>query len=203
MSFSIFFQTFYLVFLVLISVGPVFLTTATFAMTRGFKTGGFAILGCICADVVFITIGALCAKLVIMAIPKTLLSGLLLFAGCFLLYLSYGFWKTDVLKIKKIKVQKTNFALSLKMFCLTFSSPLSIVGYSAIFTSVVDTSNFLFSSLFGGYLGSITAHSLIVLVFGTIGKKINNKILSVLNKIAAICISVFAILLFVNAVKMY
>ena len=201
MNFSVFFQTFYLCFLVLISVGPVFITTANLSMTRGYKVGFFCILGCVLADFIFITAGALCAKAVIALIPQSVIMFLSLFAGCFLLHIAYGFWKTDISKIKTQKINKTNFALSLKMFCLTLSSPLSIIGYGAIFSSVVDVSKSMLSAILGGCCAACFTHTLIVVCFGTLGKKINTKILSILNKISAILISCFASLLVFNFVK--
>ena len=201
MNFSVFFQTFYLCFLVLISVGPVFITTANISMTRGYRAGFFCILGCVLADFVFITAGALCAKAVIALIPQSIIMLLSLFAGCFLLHIAYGFWKTDISKIKTQQINKTNIALSLKMFCLTLSSPMSIIGYGAIFSSVVDVSQSIISAILGGCCAACFTHTLIVLSFGTIGKKINTKILSILNRISAILISCFACLLIVNFVK--
>ena len=120
---------------------------------------------------------------------------LTLFAGCFLLKIAYGFWKTDISKIKAQKINKTNFAVSMKMFILTFSSPLSIIGYGAIFSQIIDCDASTISAVFGGALASFLTHSLIVMTFGTIGKKINNKILSLLNKISALWISCFAVVL--------
>ena len=201
MNFSVFFQTFYLCFLVLISVGPVFITTANLSMTRGYKTGFFCILGCVLADFIFIIAGALCAKAVIALIPNSVIMVLSLLAGGFLLHIAYGFWKTDISKIKTEKINKKSFALSLKMFCLTLSSPLSIIGYGAIFSSVVDVNTAMMSAILGGCCAACFTHTLIVLFFGTLGKKINVKILSILNRVSAILISCFAMLLVFNFVK--
>lgn len=201
MSWHVFFQSFYLCFFVLISVGPVFLTTANISMTRGYKNGLFAIFGCICADAIFISIGAISAKAVVSAIPQQVLMFLTLFAGCFLLKIAYGFWRTDIGKVKARKINKTNFAISLKMFLLTLSSPLSIVGYGAIFSQIIDTNSSSISAIFGGILAAVFTHSLIVFTFGSIGKRINSKLLSVLNKISALWIAGFACLLVIKFCK--
>lgn len=200
-NFSVFWQTFYLCFLVLISVGPVFLTTANIAMTRGYKAGLFCILGCIFADFIFITLGVFCAKAVISALPKVLIMLLSLCAACYLLYIAFNFWKSDVSKLKSEKINKTGFSLSVKMACLTLSSPLSIAGYGAIFSSIIGSSEHTFSSLFGGYFAAIFTHILIMVSFATIGKKLNVKVLSILNKLSAILISGFAFLLIANFIK--
>ena len=201
MNFHVFFQSFYLCFFVLITVGPVFLTTANIAMTRGFRNGFFAILGCFCADAIFISLGAISAKAVVSAISQQVLMFLTLFAGCFLLHIAYGFWHTDLNKIKVQKINKTNFAISIKMFILTLSSPLSIIGYGAIFSQVIDSSLSTVSAILGGILASGFTHTLIVLTFSSIGKKISNKWLSILNKISALLIGCFAGLLLVKFCK--
>ena len=195
MNIHVFFQSFYLCFFVLISVGPVFLTTANISITKGYREGFFAILGCFCADAIFISLGAISAKAVVSAIPQQVLMFLTLFAGCFLSKIAYSFWKTDISKIKAQKLNKTNFALSIKMFLLTLSSPLSIIGYGAIFSQVIDGGSSTISAIFGGVLAAGFTHTLIVLTFGSIGKKINNKFLSVLNKFSALWIAGFSCLL--------
>ncbi len=198
MNFSVFLQSFSLCFLVLISVGPVFLTTANIAMTRGYKNGFFAIFGCIIADSVFITAGAIAAKTIVASIPQICLILLTLFAGCYLMKISYGFWKTDIEKIKTQKIKKTNFALTFKMFLLTFSSPLSIIGYGTIFSQIIDGNTSVASTILGGVCASCFTHSLIVSVFATIGKKVNYKILLILNKISALLIFGFSCSLLVK-----
>ena len=87
------------------------------------------------------------------------------------------------------------------MFCLTISSPISIIGYGAIFSQVIDSNTSLLSAIFGGIMASILTHSLIVCSFSTLGKKINDNILSFLNKFSALWIGGFAILLIVNFFK--
>lgn len=195
MHLSTFFQTFYLCFVVLITVGPVFITTANIALTRGYLAGLCAILGCILGDAIFITLGALCAKAVIEIIPHTITMCLSLFAGCFLLYIAYNFWKSDVSKIKAKKINKHSIFLILKMLYLTLSSPLSIIGYSAIFSSIIDSQDSILSVIIGGICASIFTHNLIVGFFAFIGKKINTKMLEFLNKISAGLISFFAIIM--------
>lgn len=200
-DFSIFIKTFWMVFLVVSSVGPAFITTANLSMTYGYKKGFIGILGCWTIDILYVSIGALALKAVANIVSKDIMTMMSLFASFFLIYIAYGFWKTDISKIKTQKINKTNFALSFKMFCLTLSSPLSIIGYGAIFSSIVDVSNSIVSAILGGCCAACFTHSLIVVSFATIGKKINTKILSILNKASAILISGFALLLVFNFVK--
>ena len=203
MSCSVFFQTFYLCFLVLITVGPVFITTANLSMTRGYKIGLFCIAGCILGDSIFITIGAIAAKAVVNAIPNVVLNILKIVAVCFLLHIAYGFWRTDISKIKTINVDtKKNIFITIKMLLLTLSSPLSIIGYSLIFSQIIDssTTSLTISAILGGICASIVAHNIIVGSFAFVGKKINIKLMSILNRISAILISCFAVMILVNFV---
>ncbi len=196
MNLYVFFQTFYLVFLILASVGPGFLTIANIAMTRGYKTSALAVCGCFLGDIILISLGAFFAKEAINKIPQNIMSFLLFFAIILLFYLAIKFLRTDISKLKAKKFDKNSgFSLAIILFCLKMSSPISIVGYGVIFTQVINTSNGLISACLGGYFASLTVNILMVSIFGTIGKKINVKILSFLNKSAAIFIMCFAIFL--------
>lgn len=170
-------------------------------MTKGYRNGFFAILGCFLADAVFITLGAISAKAVVSAIPVAILTFLTLFAGCFLAKIAYGFYKTDVSKIRIQQMNKINVAVTLKMFILTFSSPLSIIGYGAIFSQVIDSETSIVSTISGGLFASMTTHSLIVCTFASIGKRINSKLLSILNKISALWIGGFSCLLLLKFLR--
>ena len=88
------------------------------------------------------------------------------------------------------------------MFCLILSSPVAIVGYGVIFTSIatgIETS--IISALLGGYCGALTGKIIVVSFFATIGKKCNNKILTIINKFSACLLCIYAILLIVKVVK--
>ena len=204
MNFHVFFQTFYLCFLVLISVGPVFVTTANLSMTRGYKTGLFCILGCFIGDCIFITLGAIAANAVVSAIPKVVLNGLTLVAACFLFHIAYVFFKTDVRNVKSLQLEtKKNIFITLKMLLITLSSPFSIIGYGLIFSQVIDSSTSIVSTILGGICASFVTHNLIVGGFSFLGKKVSIKIMSVLNKLSAILISCFASVLVFNFIKSF
>ena len=201
MYLSAFFQSLVATFLIITSIGPVFLTTANIAMTKGYKSGCYAILGCIAGDIVFIILATFATKTLISTMPQWIIIALMFLAVLLLIKIAYTFWKADVNSIKAVDVMKKDIALSLKMLFLTLSSPLSIVGYSVIFTAIVATHYSVLLTMLGGCCGVILAHSVIVISFGFLGKKINNKILILLNKISACLIASYAILILVNAVK--
>lgn len=202
MDVNIFFQAFNFVFLILIAVGPGFLTIANIAITRGYKTSAMAVCGCFLGDCILITLGVFFAQKAITSIPKEILTGLAFVAVFFLYYLFFKFIKTDVSKLKKKILDKKNgFSLAVSLFCLKMSSPICIIGYSIVFTQMIKTSNACLSACFGGYTASIVVNIIMVSVFGTIGKKINIKILSITNKISAIFIGCFATFVFFQALK--
>ena len=201
MILSIFLQTFYLVFLVLMSVGPGFLTIANIAMTRGYKTSACAVCGCIIGDCIYITIGAFCAKEIVNAIPEFVSLVLSIVAVLFLLYLAYKFWKTDVTKLKTKQLDtKNGLSLALLLFLLKLSSPICIIGYSIIFTNVVKDATSIIPAVLGGCTATFVANAIMVTVFGTIGQKINTKILSYINKFSSLFIGGFATILAVKII---
>lgn len=202
MNLSVFFQTFYIVFLILISIGPGFLTIANIAMTRGYKTAAMSVCGCFLGDCILLTLGVFFAQKAITTIPASILSSLSFVAVAFLYYLAIKFIKTDVSSIKmKILDKKNGFSLAISLFCLKITSPICIIGYSIMFAQIIKTSNASLSACLGGYLASITVNAIMVATFGTIGKKINIKVLSILNKVSAFFIGGFATFVFITSCK--
>ena len=202
MNLSVFCQTFYCVFLVLMSVGPGFLTIANIAMSRGYFTSAIAVCGCFLGDCIFITLGALCANEIVNAIPELMKHILSVIAILLLLFLSIKFWKTKIEDIKARKIDKKNgFVLAITLFLLKITSPITIIGFSIIFSQILKGNSYVLSAIFGGCFGSFMANAIMVSVFGTIGKKINNKFLFIINKISAIFIFCFVCFLIYKSFK--
>ena len=197
-----FLKSFYLVFLVLASVGPGFLTIANIAMTKGYKTSAVAVCGCFLGDCILISLGAICAKNVVDNIPQTALTILGFVAVFFLLYLSVRFWRINTGKLKAKTFSKTDgFSLAITLFCLKMSSPISIGCYGIIFSTILTSNHYVLSAIVGGIFASIVVNTLMVSIFGTIGKKININILRTISKISSIFIGGFAVCLLVNIIK--
>ena len=196
MDFVVFSKLFVPVLVLMLSVGPVFITIANISMIYGYKKGFFVSIATLLGNLIYITIGALTAKGLITLVPKTLAIVLPLIGALFLINLAYNFWNKDLSKIKEIHIKKFDFALLLKMFCLILSSPVAIVGYSVIFTSVAtDIDHALLSALLGGYCGAITDKIILVSFFATLGKKCSNKLLTIINKFSSLLLFIYAILL--------
>ena len=202
MNFSVFAEVFIPVLILALSAGPVFITVANTAIVHGYKDGFIVSIGTLCGNIMYITIGALASDGAVSSLPKAIANLLPLVGAGLLFNLARSFWKKDVAKMREIKIKKFNFAVIPKMFFLTLSSPVAIVGYVVIFTSITtNITTSLFSALLGGYCGAIAGKAIIVLVFGTIGKKISNKVLAIINKFAAGLLCFYAVLLIVKVIK--
>ena len=200
-SLNIFIGIFIPVFLVVASIGPCLLTYANISMSYGYKKGFIAASGCFTIDVLYISLGAFAINTVKALMPNWVMSICAIFAACFLLYLAFDFWNTNAEKLKANIVSNNSMVIYIKLLCLTLSSPIAIVGYASIFSAISNISENIVSILLGAYSGAFIAHALVVILFATIGKKINTKILILLNKISAIIISGFAISIFISAVR--
>ena len=202
MDIAVFIQIFIPVVLLMLSVGPVFITIANISMLHGYRQGFFVAIATFLGNVVYITIGALAANEFISMIPKPIMMFLPIIGACFLLNLAHSFWKKDISKIKDINVNKFDMAILVKMFCLTLSSPVAIIGYGVIFTSIAtNIHSSLLSALLGGYCGAIAGKILIITFFGTLGKKISKQILNIINKVSACLLCCYALLLTGKVIK--
>lgn len=206
MNLVIFCKTFYLVFLVLIAVGPGFLTIANIAMTRGAKTSSVAVCGCFLGDCIYMVLGGFCAKEIINKIPQSLSVALSITAICLLLYLAYSFYKVDIKTLKAREFsKKSGLSLAISLFCLKMTSPICIVGYSIIFTQVIKTSTTgnVLSAILGGCTASFVENIFMITTFSTVGKKIKTGILSMINKFSAVFIACFALFLVLKLVSSF
>ena len=196
MDFGIFLKTFYLVFLVLASVGPGFLTIANIAMTRTRKVSATAVCGCLLGDCIYMIFGAICAKEVLEFIPKNLSIVLSIFAVVFLFYIAYRFFFVNVKYIERKKIEKRDsLRLAISLFCLKMTSPICIISYGIIFTQTINTSTTgnVISAILGGCFASLVENAVMVFVFLKLGKKISKKNLMRFSKISAILIALFAV----------
>jgi len=202
MNFVVFWKIFVPVLLIILSFGPVFITIANISIVHGYKKGFLVAIATLLGNMVYITIGAVMAKEFLAIIPHSATVIFPLVGACFLFNLSYNFWRKDISKIKDVKIDKNFIVFLFKMFLLTLSSPVAIVGYSVVFSTITDDiQTSLFSALIGGYCGAIVGKCIVILGFGTLGKKVNKKILGVLNKISAGLLCFYGILLVIKFIK--
>lgn len=192
---TVFLKIFSPVFLVVASVGPCFLTYANISMNYGYKKGFIAAFGCFTVDILYITLGVFAISTLKSFIPEALVIALGIFAGFFLLYLAYSIWSTTEKNLTSENVKNNSIAIYFKLLCLTLSNPLAIIGYASIFSSINNVYENILSIFLGAISAALLAHSLVVVSFATIGKNIKTKVLLLLNKISAIIISIYAVLI--------
>ena len=190
------------VLMVVIAVGPCWLTYANIAMNYGWKKGMLAMSGCMTIECIYWIIGVTAIHSVKSVVPDKLVLLLSLSAVAFLIYLSISIWRTDVDKIRAEKTNgRSNLAIYLKLVIMTLTSPMAIVGYASIYASIDNASNSVLSILLGSALASLSGHTAVVSMWSLIGKKINNKVMRIINKISAIFILYYSINLLYSILK--
>jgi len=197
----VFIKIFCPVFLIVASVGPCMLTYGNISMNYGYKKGFIAATGCFTIDILYITLGIFAINAAKSIVPDALILFLGLFAGCFLLYIAYGFWHTTADSLRSNYVKDNNLTIYLKLLCLTISSPMAIVGYASVFSAINNVSENILSIFLGAVTAAFLAHSIVVVLFAIVGKKISTNALLILNKISATIIVTFAFIIIYNSVK--
>ena len=196
----IFIKVFIPVFVVVIYPGPCVLSYGNIAMNYGYKKGYAGVFGCYTIELMYWIIGIFALSTAQSFLPIWLVNILAVFAGLFLLYISYDFLKTDTSKLKIENIKNNSLVIYIKFLLLTLSNPIAIVGYAGIYIGIENTQSHILTILLASAFGSIVAHSVVVLFAGTIGKiilksKTNGvKMLKVVNIISAICISGYSII---------
>ena len=196
MNTTLFWQTFLPELILMLSVCPVFITIANVSTIYGYKQGLFIALATFLASLIHITTSAFLVQYFILSVPKLLIIVLQTIGLVFLLNLAYTFWKKDIEKIKEIGTEKFDKSLFIKVFCFASTCVVSISTNFFIFASISENIHLSFlSALIGAYFGVIVGKLIIIVIFGTIGKKLNRvKFLTILNNIASILLFCYAIL---------
>ena len=82
------------------------------------------------------------------------------------------------------------------------TGPTTIITYSVVFSSFLGKGNFsAISAIIGGLLATFSFYVILVYVISIIRKKMNEKTITILNKIATIIISVLATMLMYNGLQ--
>ena len=210
MIFSVFWHLFYAIFLTSIAVGPVFITISSIGLTNGLKHSLFAVIGVIIGNCIYLTIGALTAQQIINAIPNSVMMFVSFCASLFLARVAYGFFTRDLSNMQNDVYFSISVKTILKMMIITLSSPVVISGYVITFLTFAELVRQSFvSGCLGGLSATIIAYSLVAIVSGVIGDKVQQKVdknkyymfLKILNKIAGCLLGGFALMLIGNFVR--
>ena len=209
MSLTLFLHIFVPVLVLMLSVGPVSITLINISMLNGYKQALLDAVATFLANAIYITFGALMVKNKVdiaqyfdAMFPRPAIIVLSVIGASLLISLAYDFWRKKISTTGYGVRFKFNMNIVVKMFCLTLSSPVAIVGYAFIFTSIVkEINSSLCGALFSGYLGVIAGKLIIISVFHFLGKKCNIRILNIINKISAILLFGYAIGIIATIVK--
>lgn|GEM_PF-2828103 len=202
MLFSIIVQSFVATFAMLCVIGPICMTVINTTILNGFGTGIFAGLGVAVADSIYI----IAASLAISALEDILQSKTITIVGMagslFLFYLAYKFWNTKVNLNSAKKATKKRLKSFLTLFSITMTGPTTIITYSVVFSSFLGKSDFsALSAIVGGMCATFLFYLLVVGIISIARKKMNEKVVAVLNKIATVIITILALKLMFEGIK--
>lgn len=201
MSFDIVLQTFIATFAMLCVVGPICMTVINTTIVHGFSVGIFAGLGVSLADSVYIILASLAISSLETILASKLVVVVGLCGGTFLYYLAYRFWNMKPnLDSKQISASRLKSFLTLT--ALTLTGPTTIITYSVVFSSFLGKADFsATSAITGGMLATFLFYLIVVAIVSFIRKGINEKGITILNKIATIIIVALATMLMYDGLK--
>lgn len=202
MLFSIIVQSFVATFAMLCVIGPICMTVINTTILNGFGTGIFAGLGVAVADSIYI----IAASLAISALEDILQSKAITIVGMvgslFLFYLAYKFWNTKVNLKSAKRASKSRLKSFLTLFSITMTGPTTIITYSVVFSSFLGKTDFsALSAIVGGMCATFLFYLLVVGIISIVRKKMNEKVVAVLNKIATVIITILALKLMFEGIK--
>lgn len=201
MTLSIFIQSFITTFAMLCVIGPICMTVINTTIIHGFRVGIFAGLGVSCADAVYIIVASMAISSLESILSSKAVVVVGLCGGTFLYYLAYRFWNTKP-SLDSKSITGSRLKSFLTLFGLTMTGPTTIITYSVVFSSFLGKGNFsAISAIIGGLLATFSFYVILVYVISIIRKKMNEKTITILNKIATIIISVLATMLMYNGLQ--
>ena len=203
MSFDIFLHSFTATFFLLFAVGPICMTVINTIIMYGFRVGIFAGLGVACADTVYIVVASLTMNMLEEILNGKAVICIGLAGALFLYYLAYKFWiaKPSLNGSQQLSGSKLKSFISL--FFLTLTGPTTIITYSIVFSSFLGDGNFdPLSAIIGGVCGTFLFYLLLTFVISVIRRKMNEKAITILSRIATIVIATMSTLMIVRNVKL-
>ena len=201
MTLSIFIQSFITTFAMLCVIGPICMTVINTTIIHGFRVGIFAGLGVSCADAVYIIVASMAISSLESILSSKAVVVVGLCGGTFLYYLAYRFWNTKP-SLDSKSITGSRLKSFLTFFGLPMTGPTTIITYSVVFSSFLGKGNFsAISAIIGGLLATFSFYVILVYVISIIRKKMNEKTITILNKIATIIISVLATMLMYNGLQ--
>ncbi len=201
MSLDIFFQAFATTFAMLCVIGPICMTVINTAIIHGFSVGLCAGFGVAVADSIYIILASLAISMLETILASKIVVVIGLCGGTFLYYLAYRFWNTKP-SLDSNSVSGSRIKSFITLLCLTLTGPTTIITYSVVFSSFLGNNNFsAISAISGGMIATFLFYFLVVFIVSLIRKRISEKGITILNKVATIIIVVLATMLMYSGLK--
>jgi len=201
MSFSIITQAFVATFAMLCVIGPICMTVINTTIIHGFRIGIFAGLGVAVADTLYVVGASLAISFLESILQSKVITIIGICGGIFLYYLAYKFWKTKP-NLDSQTISGSRLKSFITLFGLTMTGPTTMITYSVVFSSFLGNHNFsALSAIIGSTFAIYLFYFLVVSIVSIIRKKMNEKTIIILNKMATIIITILATLLIYNGIK--
>jgi threonine/homoserine/homoserine lactone efflux protein len=197
-----FFKAFVITFTMLMAVGPICLTVINVTVTYGFLAGLAAGFGVAFADSVYIVVAGLAIDMIGDLLQSKYINLFAVGGGLFLIYLSYKFWIHDIAKDKFKDLQtKSHLKQFLMLFFMTISGPTTVLTYAAVFANFIDNKYNINYVIFGGICGTFSFYLVLVSLLCLFRKRMNMSFMKCINKLSAVAIFIFSILIIRNGVS--
>lgn len=203
MSLDIFLHSFTATFFLLFAVGPICMTVINTTIMHGFRIGIFAGLGVACADTIYIVVASLTMNMLEEILNGKVVIYIGLTGGLFLYYLAYKFWITRPALDESRQLSGNKLKSFISLFFLTLTGPTTILTYSIVFSSFLGDGNFdPLSAIIGGVCGTFLFYLLLTSIISVVRRKMNEKAITILSRIATIVIATMSTLLIVRNLKL-
>ncbi len=201
MDYSIILQAFIATFAMLCVVGPICMTVINTTIVYDFRVGIFAGLGVSLADTIYVISASLAISFLESILQSKVITMIGICGGCFLYYLSYKFLITKPV-IDGKNISGSRWKSFITLFFLTLTGPTTIITYSVVFSSFLGNNNFnALSAIIGSCFAIYLFYFLLVSIIAIVRKRMSEKIIIWLNRIASVIIAILATFLIVNGVK--
>ena len=123
--------------------------------------------------------------------------------GLFLYYLAYKFWIARPALDESRQLSGNKLKSFISLFFLTLTGPTTILTYSIVFSSFLGDGNFdPLSAIIGGVCGTFLFYLLLTSIISVVRRKMNEKAITILSRIATIVIATMSTLLIVRNLKL-
>ena len=201
MFFNNFIDIYLATFFMLFAIGPICITVINYNITKGFKAGFSAGMGVVLADICYIFAGSFFIDFLSGILSNFYIKIFSVLMALFLFYIAYSFFNKSKEKETNDKYEKKYLSIFFKLFILTISGPTTMFTYSAIFTGFIGKNFDKKLMIISASFATFSFYFLLNIILFFIRKKLPSKVILLLNKISAVIISCFALLILFKNLK--